>query len=95
MKAGATLSSSCRCAKMPRIKFEIGEKVELRCYFVRDQQIVHDWLAGVVVRAEARMLAVEFDADVFSNNGWRIPERILWCTHGSPNLRRIQHGHAS
>ena len=78
---------------MPRVKFETGEKVELRCYFVREGQIVHDWLAGEVISADARMLAVKFDADVFSNNGWRIPDRTLWCTHGSPNLRRVTYEH--
>lgn len=76
---------------MPRVKFETGEKVELRCHHVRDQQIVHDWLAGVLVNADARMLAIKFDTDVFSSNGWRIPDRTLWCTHGSPNLRRAEH----
>jgi hypothetical protein len=78
---------------MPRVKFEVGQPVEMRCYFVRDGQIVRDWLPGVVVQVEARMLAVKFDVEVFSNNGWRIPDRTLWCTHGSPNLRRAAAEH--
>jgi hypothetical protein len=51
---------------------------------------VKDWLAGTVVQADNRMLAVQFDTVVFSSNGWLIPDRILWCAHGSPNIRRPQ-----
>ena len=51
---------------------------------------MNDWLAGTVVQADNRMLAVQFDTVVFSSNGWLIPDRILWCAHGSPNIRRPQ-----
>ncbi len=51
---------------------------------------MNDWLAGVVVEADNRMLAARFEADVYSSNGWLIPDRILWCAHGSPNIRRPQ-----
>jgi len=79
---------------MPRVKFETGEHVEMKCVHVRDGQIVHDWLAGHVVSTDHRMLAVQFDTDVFASNGWRIPDRTLWCAHGSPNLRRPEHIHS-
>lgn len=74
---------------MPREKFSVGEKVEMRCDHARAGQRVNDWLAGVVVEADPRMMAVRFETDVFSSNGWRIPDRILWCAHGSPNVRRV------
>ena len=73
---------------MPREKFGIGENVEMRCDHSRNGQRVNDWLAGVVVSADMRMVAVQFNTDVYSSNGWRIPDRILWCAHGSPNVRR-------
>jgi hypothetical protein len=78
---------------MPRVKLKAGEKVELRCFHLHGREIVQDWLPGVVISADDRMLAVKFDADVFSSNGWRIPDRTLWCTHGSPNLRRAANEH--
>jgi hypothetical protein len=34
------------------------------------------------------MVAVKFNQEVFANNGWAIPDRTLWCTHGSRHLRR-------
>jgi len=73
---------------MAKQKFTVGEQAEVKCLHIRDGQILEDWLAGKVVSADNRMAAVRLDADVFSSNGWRIPDRILWCAHGSPNLRR-------
>ena len=73
---------------MPREKFVVGEKVEMLCEHARNGQHVSDWLVGVVVQAYHRMAAVHFETDVFSSNGWRIPDRTLWAAHGSPHLRR-------
>jgi hypothetical protein len=73
---------------MMRPKFEVGEAVEMRCLHRGDDQLVLDWLPGTVVAADYRMLGVRFEVDVFANTGQAIPDRTLWCTHGSPNLRR-------
>ena len=73
---------------MPFEKFAVGETVEMLCNHLRAGQVVNDWLAGRVVQTDARMVAVRFDTDVYSSNGWRIPDRILWCAHGSRNIRR-------
>ena len=73
---------------MAKEKFVVGERAEVKCFHTRDGKTVEDWLAGVVVEADHRMAAIKFETDVFTSNGWRIPERILWCAHGSPNLRR-------
>jgi hypothetical protein len=71
-----------------RAKFEVGEVVEMRCLHRQGGQVVTDWLPGTVVAADYRMLGVRFETDVFANNGLPIGDRTLWCTHGSPNLRR-------
>ena len=60
----------------------------MRCTHRRAGQLVTDWLAGVIVAADYRMTAVRFNTDVFATTGQPVPERTLWCTHGSPNLRR-------
>jgi len=75
---------------MPRAKFVVGEQVEVRCDHIRDGQRVHDWLTGRVVQVDHRMAAVRFETDVFASNGWAILDRVLWCAHGSPNIRRPQ-----
>jgi len=73
---------------MARSKFVVGETVEMFCYHVRDNQRVQDWLTGRVIQTDQRMIAVQFEQAVFSNNGWLIPDQILWCAHGSPHIRR-------
>jgi hypothetical protein len=75
---------------MPRAKFVVGEQVEVRCDHIRDGRRVNDWLPGKVIQVDRRMAAVQFETDVFSSNGWAIPDRVLWCAHGSPNIRRPQ-----
>ena len=68
-------------------KFVVGERAEVLCDYVTNGQRVHGWLAGNVVQADRRMAAVAFEYDVFSGNGYLIPDRILWCAHGSRNIR--------
>ena len=58
------------------------------CYHLQDGQVVHDWLRGQVVQVDSRMAAVQFATNVYANNGWLIPDRILWSVHGSPRVRR-------
>ena len=73
---------------MARNKFVVGEQAEVLCDHIRNGQRVHDWLLGTVVQADYRMAAVKFETDVFSIDGYPIPDRTLWCAHGSKHLRR-------
>ncbi len=75
---------------MGREKFSVGDPVEVLCDHVRGGERVNGWIAGTVVAADHRMAAVRFATDVFSSNGWLIPDRTLWCAHGSRNLRRVE-----
>lgn len=80
---------------MPRAKFVVGETVEVRCSFSQAGALVTDWLAGKVVQADNRMVAVQFELDVFTTIGGPAPDRILWCAHGSPNIRRLNQGESA
>jgi hypothetical protein len=71
-----------------RAKFAVGEAVEMRCPHRQEGRVVLDWLPGRVTAADTRMLGVRFEVDVYASTGQAIPDRTLWCTHGSPNLRR-------
>ncbi len=73
---------------MPFVKFVVGEPVEVLCDHVEEGKRIHGWLRGQVVQVDQRMAAVHFETDVFSSQGDPIPDRILWCAHGSSNLRR-------
>ena len=76
---------------MPAIKFVVGEDAEVRCEHIADGKRAHGWLKGKVVQADFRMAAVQFGTDVFTSTGQPVPDRILWCAHGSPNIRRPDH----
>ena len=39
---------------MARVKFEVGEAVEMRCLHAQDGQVVLDWLAGSVVACSVK-----------------------------------------
>jgi hypothetical protein len=67
--------------------FSIGELVEVLCDHKRNSRRVHDWVEGVVVHADDRMIAIQFRTDVYLTDGWMIPDRILWFNKGSEKLR--------
>ena len=73
---------------MPQAKYAVGETVEMLCDHVRAGRRVNGWLPGRVIEADHRMLAVFFDSDVYTSNGWLVPDRVLWCAHGSRHIRR-------
>ncbi len=49
------------------------------CDHNRDGERVRDWLQGVVVQADHKMVAVQFVEDVYLTDGWMVPDRVLWC----------------
>lgn len=75
-----------------RAKYSAGERVEMYCEHMRAGQRQTAWLEGQVVTADHRLVAVRFETDVFTNTGWPVPDRTLWCTHGSRHLRRLAEG---
>ena len=75
-------------AQMPIEKFVVGQQAEVRCDHIADGRRVNGWLKGTIVQADYRMAAVKFETDVFTSDGRPVPDRILWCAHGSPNIRR-------
>ena len=70
------------------VKFVVGEPVEVLCDHLEEGRRIHGWLRGQVIQVDRRMAAVRLETDVFSSQGDPVPDRILWCAHGSPNLRR-------
>ncbi len=70
----------------------VGEAVEVFCYHLVDGTLTRAWLPGTVVQVDNRMAAVRFDTDIYSNNGYFIPDHTLWVAHGSPRARRPEDG---
>lgn len=68
-------------------KFQVGDLVDVLCDHMRGDARVRDWLQGVVVQADEKMVAVQFLTDVYLTDGWMVPDRVLWCRQGSDVVR--------
>jgi hypothetical protein len=68
-------------------RFRVGELVDVLCDHTRSGERVRDWLQGVVVQADRKMLAIQFVDDVYLTDGWMVPDRVLWCQQSGANIR--------
>ena len=68
----------------------VGEVVEVYCDHNRDGRRVRDWLQGVVVQVDEKMVAIQFTEDVYLTDGWMVPDRVLWTQHSSEAIRQTK-----
>lgn len=68
-------------------KYDVGDMVEVLCDHVDEEQRVNDWLQGVVVQADYKMVAIQFNQDVYLTDGWMVPDRVLWTRQDSDKIR--------
>lgn len=72
-------------------KYNVGDKVEVYCDHDNSEgERVRDWLQGVVVQADAKMVAVQFQENVYLTDGWMVPDHVLWSTQESSNIRFLK-----
>jgi hypothetical protein len=71
--------------------YNVGDRVEVYCDH-EDQQgdRTRDWLGGVVVQADSKMVAIQFQENVYLTDGWMVPDHVLWCPQISSNIRAIK-----
>ena len=68
--------------------FEVGELVEVVCDHENTEgDRVRGWLKGVVVQVDPKIVAVQFNENVYLTDGWMVPDHVLWCPHNSPGIR--------
>ena len=67
--------------------FNPGDVVEALCDHEKGSDRVHGWLKGIVVQVDNKMVAVQFRTNVFLTDGWMVPDRILWYTTHSDQIR--------
>ena len=70
-----------------RHHYDVGDDVEVLCDHNREEARVRDWLNGIVVQADYKMVAVQFVEDVYLTGGWMVPDRVLWCQQNSDVIR--------
>ncbi len=67
--------------------FEVGNTVEVFCDHERDGERVRGWIKGIVVQIDNKLVAVQFRSNVFLTDGWMVPDRILWYSLTSDQIR--------
>jgi hypothetical protein len=69
--------------------YQVGDVVEVYCdHDNESNERVRDWLEGVVVQVDPKMVAVQFRENVYLTDGWMVPDHVLWCPKDSSNMRR-------
>lgn len=70
--------------------YKVGEQVEVFCDHERGGNRVRDWLVGTVVQVDPKMIAVQFQENVYLTDGWMVPDHVLWYPKISANLRPVR-----
>lgn len=71
-------------------EFQVGDRVEVYCDHERDETRVRDWLVGIVVQVDPKMIAVQFQENVYLTDGWMVPDHVLWCPKTSKTIRHAR-----
>ncbi len=68
--------------------YQVGDRVEVFCDHENQKgERVRGWLKGVVVQADRKMVAVQFQENVYLTDGWMVPDHVLWSPQNSSNIR--------
>ena len=70
--------------------YNVGDHVEVYCDHERGSERVRDWLEGIVVQVDPKMVAVQFQENVYLTDGWMVPDHVLWCPKTSKMIRPLQ-----
>ena len=70
--------------------YKVGDRVEVYCDHERNSERVRDWLEGVVVQVDPKMIAVQFHENVYLTDGWMVPDHVLWCPKTAKTIRLSQ-----
>jgi hypothetical protein len=71
--------------------YQVGDHVQVFC----DHEIIkgdrmRDWLEGIVVQVDPKIVAVQFTENVYLTDGWMIPDHVLWCPPNSTKMRHLR-----
>ena len=71
--------------------YKVGDRVEVFCDHIDEEDNrIRDWLIGTVVQVDPKLIAVQFEENVYLTDGWMVPDHVLWCPKISSNLRLLQ-----
>ena len=70
--------------------YKVGDRVEVMCDHVIDDERIRDWLLGTVVQVDPKLIAVQFKEDVYLTDGWMVPDHVLWYPKLSKKVRHYR-----
>ena len=70
--------------------YQVGDTVEAFCDHEKGDQRIKGWLRGTVVQIDGKLIAVQFQSEVYLTDGWMVPDQILWFPFDSCNVRPVQ-----
>ena len=71
------------------MNFQVGDIVEVLCdHDNESKERVRDWLEGIVVQVDDKLVAEQFHENVYLTNGWMVPDHVLWCPKDADKMRR-------
>jgi len=69
-------------------EYNVGDRVEVLCDHENEHsERTRDWLIGTVVQVDPKMIAVQFQENVYLTDGWMVPDHVLWIPKLSNNIR--------
>jgi hypothetical protein len=68
-------------------QYHVGDRVEVYCDHDKSNERIRDWLEGIVVQVDPKMVAIQFKDSVYLTDGWMVPDHVLWCPKTSGQLR--------
>jgi hypothetical protein len=70
--------------------YHVGDQVEVYCDHDKNGNRIRDWLVGTVVQVDPKMIAVQFQENVYLTDGWMVPDHVLWYPKNSNYLRHVR-----
>jgi len=70
--------------------YQVGDPVEVFCDHEKDGDRIRDWVKGIVVQVDEKMVAVQFRTNVYLTDGWMVPDHILWFPFDSSLIRQMK-----
>jgi hypothetical protein len=68
--------------------YKVGDTVEVFCDHENEEgERIRDWLTGTVAQVDPKMIAVQFQKNVYLTDGWMVPDHVLWVPKNSTNIR--------
>ena len=71
-------------------QYHVGDRVEVYCDHDKNNERIRNWLEGIVVQVDPKMIAVQFQENVYLTDGWMVPDHVLWCPKISANMRLMR-----